>query len=188
MWQHNEEYFPRVNFLIRCSSDPAPLIPSIQRIVALMDRDEPVFDVKTMDQRLTDSLGSQRFNAALIGAFALLALLLAAVGVYGVMSYLVVLRTHEIGIRMALGAQPRQVLNLVLREGITMAVLEGVAGIAGAVVLSRYFAALLFGVTRLDPFTYLAVPLFLLGVVLVACYVPGYRAARVDPLTALRHE
>lgn len=188
LWQYEERYFPRVNLLIRCSFDPAPLVPSIQRIVASMDRDEPIFDVKTMDQRLTDSLGSQRFNAALIGAFALLALVLAAVGVYGVMSYLVVLRTQEIGIRMALGAQPRQVLNLILREGLAMAVLGGIAGVIGAVILSRYLSTLLFGVTRLDPFTYLAVPLFLLGVVFVACYIPGHRAARVDPLTALRHE
>jgi len=186
--QQQDPFFARMGIVIRASSDPAPMVPSIERIVAAIDRDQPIFDVKTMDQRLADSLGSCRFNAALIGCFAALAVVLAAVGVYGVMSYLVVLRTQEMGIRMALGAQPRQVLRLILREGFTLAILGSIVGVAGALSLSRFLSTLLFGVTTVDPVTFSALTMLLLGVVFAACYIPGRRASQVDPLTALRHE
>jgi len=186
--QQQDPFSTRMNIIFRASSDPAPLVPQVERIVAAIDRDQPIFDVKTMDQRLADSLGSRRFNAALIGCFAALAVVLAAIGVYGVMSYLVLLRTQEMGIRMALGAQPRQVLGLILREGFMLAVLGSIVGLAGALSLSRFLATLLFGVTTADPVIFSALTLLLLGVVFAACYIPGRRASHVDPLTALRHE
>ena len=124
----------------------------------------------------------------LLGVFAALALLLAAVGIYGVMSYVVSLRTNEIGVRMALGAQPRDVLGLVLGRGTKLAVAGVAIGLAGALALSRFLSSLLFGVRSTDPPTFLAVALLLIAVALAACYFPARRAMRVEPLVALRHE
>jgi putative ABC transport system permease protein len=157
-------------------------------LVAFVDPDQPVYDIKTMDQRLADSLASRRFNAVWIGCFAMAAILLAAIGVYGVMSYLVTLRTQEMGIRLALGARPGQVLQLIIREGLTLGVAGGAIGLAGAYVLRRFLAVLLFGVSTLDPATYAGFTAALLIAVFAACYGPGLRAARVDPLTSVRHD
>jgi predicted permease len=176
------------SILIRVAGDPTSLSPILREVAASIDRDQPVFDIKTMEQRVTDSLGSRRFNAALIGCFALIAAILAAIGVYGVMSYLVTLRTSEIGIRMALGARPGQVLRLIVREGLVLGLLGGVLGIAGALGLSRYLATLLYGVGTEDPATFCIAAAMLFGAVLAACFVPGRRAAHIDPVTALRHE
>ena len=178
----------RANLLIRASHDPAPLTPSLEKLVTSMDRDEPVFDTKTMEQRLANSLGSRRFNAALTGAFALIAAFLACIGVYGVMSYLVALRTSEIGIRLALGARREQVLGLILREGTSIALIGVIIGLAGAFALSRYLRALLYGVSTNDPGTFVTVTLALFAAVVAACAIPGRRAANVDPAIALRHE
>ncbi len=178
----------RANLLIRASRDPVPLAPSLEKLVTSMDRDEPVFDTKTIEQRLANSLGSRRFNAALTGAFALIAAFLACIGVYGVMSYLVALRTSEIGIRLALGARREQVLGLILREGSTIALIGVIIGLAGAFALSRYLRALLYGVSTSDPETFIAVTLALFAAVVAACAIPGRRAANVDPAIALRHE
>jgi len=153
-----------------------------------MDRDQPVFDAKTMEQRLADSLGSRRFNAALTGAFALIAIFLASIGVYGVMSYLVSLRTSEIGIRVALGARREQVLGMILREGLALATVGIALGVGGALGLSRYLAALLHGVGTRDAQTFAFAVLALFGAVMSACAIPGRRAAEVDPATALRHD
>ncbi len=178
----------RANLLIRASRDPVPLTPSLEKLVTSMDRDEPVFDTKTMEQRLANSLGSRRFNAALTGAFALIAAFLACIGVYGVMSYLVALRTSEIGIRLALGARREQVLGLILLEGSRVALIGIIIGLAGALALSRYLRSLLYGVSTTDPETFIAVTLALFVAVVAACAIPGRRAANVDPAIALRHE
>jgi predicted permease len=174
--------------LIHSASDPTPLIPAIEKLVASIDRDQPIYDVRTMQRRLDDSLGSRRFNAMLIGCFAFIAAILASVGVYGVMSYLVTLRTSEIGIRLALGAQPGQVRGLILREGLALGALGSVLGIAGALGLSRFLATLLYGVSTHDAATYSILTPMLLAVVFAAAAIPGRRAARVDPVTALRHD
>jgi predicted permease len=174
--------------LIHSVSDPTPLIPAVQRLVASIDRDQPIFDVRTMQRRLDDSLGSRRFNATLIGCFAFIAAMLASVGVYGVMSYLVTLRISEIGIRLALGARPAQVRSLILKEGLALGALGSVLGIAGALGLSRFLATLLYGVSTQDAATYSILTLTLLGVVFAASTLPGRRAASVDPVTALRHD
>ncbi|HEY4360140.1 MAG TPA: ABC transporter permease [Bryobacteraceae bacterium] len=180
--------FQRAGLLLRTTGDPRGLIQPAQKLAAAIDPDEPLYDVKTLQQRLDDSLGSRRFDAALLGSFAAIAALLAAVGVYGVMSYLVTLRTSEICIRLALGARPSQVLRAILREGVLLAILGGALGIAGAVGVRRYVAALVSGVSTVDAATYAAFTGALMAVVLAACWIPGSRAARVDPVTALRQD
>ncbi len=140
------------SILIRVASDPVSFIPTLRIAAASIDHDEPVFDMKTMEQRVTDSLGStRRFNAALIGGLALIAAILAAIGVYGTMSYMVALRTSEIGIRLALGARSGQVVGMIVREGLVLGILGGALGVLGALALSRYLAALLYGVGTRDP-------------------------------------
>lgn len=176
----------RANLLVRGPHDPMSLLPSIEKLVAGMDRDQPVFDAKTMERRLADSLGSRRFNAALTGAFALIAAVLACIGVYGVMSYMVALRTSEIGIRLALGARREQILNLILREGAAIALLGVALGLAGALALSRYLTTLLYGVSTHDSATFIAVAVGMFAVAVAACAIPGRHAANVDPVIALR--
>jgi putative ABC transport system permease protein len=148
----------------------------------------PVTHVMTMDTLLSDSVSPHRFSAVLTGIFAGLALLLAAVGIYGVMSYTVSLRTQEIGIRMALGAQPGSVRSMILGHALKLT-LAGVGfGIAGAFVLVRFLGSLLFGVGAYDALTFFSVPLLLAAVAVAASYIPARRAVRVDPLVALRYE
>jgi putative ABC transport system permease protein len=178
----------RMGILIRTSSDFTSLPSMVARLVTSIDSDQPIYDVKTMDQRLADSLASRRFNAVWIGCFAVAAMVLAAIGVYGVMSYLVTLRTQEIGIRLALGARPGQVIHLIVREGLVLAIAGSTIGLAGAYALRRFLSLLLFGVSTLDPAVYLGFTAALLIAVLAACYGPGRRAARVDPMTSLRHD
>ena len=153
-----------------------------------MDRDQPIFDVKTMADRLSDSLISRRFNAALTGTFASIAMFLAAIGVYGIMSYLVTLRTSELGIRLALGARRGQLLMSVFREGMVLSTIGVVFGVAGAIALSRYLAMLLYGVGTHDPATFAVAVITLVAAVMAACAIPGRRASRIDPVTALRHD
>jgi putative ABC transport system permease protein len=138
-----------------------------------------------MDDVVANSLGTRRVSMQLFAVFAGAALLLAAIGIYGVMAYSVTQRTHEIGIRMALGAQRSDVLALVIRQGMTLSVIGVVVGVAGAFALTRLLANLLFGVAATDPLTFVAIPLLLLFVALVACYLPARRAARLDPTIAL---
>lgn len=177
----------RSNLLIRVASNPAALIPTLDRIVAGIDPDQPVFDAKTLEQRLADSLGPRRFDAALSGAFALIAVFLASIGVYGVMSYLVTRRTAEIGIRLALGAQRAQVVELVLREGAVLAAIGVALGVGGALGLSRYLSTLLYGVSTRDLATFAFASVAVLAAMLAACYLPARRASRVDAAVALRH-
>lgn len=153
-----------------------------------MDRQIPVSNVQSMDELLSVSLAEERFDMLLLGAFAGLALILAAVGIYGVMAYTVSQRTHEIGIRIALGAQRGDVVRLVVGQGAKLALAGIIVGLAGAFALTRLMASLLFDVTPTDPLTFAAVAIVLAMVALAACYIPARRAMRVDPMTALRYE
>jgi putative ABC transport system permease protein len=141
-----------------------------------------------MEKTIGESLGTQRLSMTLLAVLASLALILAAVSIYGVMSYTVSQRTHEIGIRLAIGAQPRDVFRLVLGHGMTLTLIGVVVGLMGAFGLTRLMTGMLFGVAPTDPATFAVIAVLLIGVALVACYLPGRRATRVDPLVALRYE
>jgi putative ABC transport system permease protein len=156
--------------------------------VQSIDKDQPVYNIRTMRQLLGASIAQRRFNMILLTAFAVIALLLAASGLFGVMAYSVAQRTHEIGLRLALGAQPRDVLKLVVGNGMALALLGVAAGLVGAFTLTRLMSSLLFGVTPTDAATFALVSVGLLGVALLACYIPARRATRVDPLAALRQD
>lgn len=176
------------NLVIRTQGGPTNLAAALRKEVQAIDPDQPVAAVKPMDQWVDMSVAQPRYRTALLGLFALLALVLAATGIYGVMSYTVAQRTHEIGVRMALGAKRFDVLRLVVRQGMAL-VLFGIGlGIAGAIALTRVMSTLLFGVTAKDPVTFVAVAALLTLVAFVACYIPARRATRVDPLVALRYE
>jgi putative ABC transport system permease protein len=177
-----------MTLVIRTAGDPAEMAPAVRREIAAIDPDQPVSDVRTMTQVMADTVGRARFNTLLLGIFAGLATLLAAVGIFGVMNYSVQLRTREIGLRMALGAQPGRVLMLVLRQGLLLTLIGIGVGLAGALALSRVMSGLLYGVTASDPATFAAIVLVLAVVSLIACYIPARRATRVDPLIALKYE
>ncbi len=167
---------------------PLGLVPDVRQAVWRLDSDLPLYEVTTMEQIMSDSLASQRSWLLLLSIFAAVALLLAAVGIYGVLSYTVSQRTHELGIRLAMGAPKPTVLGLVTRQGMTL-VLVGVAlGTAGALALSRVLSGLLYEVSANDPTTFAAVVAFIFAVALPACYLPARRAASVDPMEALRYE
>jgi predicted permease len=172
----------------RTTGDPASVASAMLREIHAVDSGVPVIEVRTMQERLHDSLARQRFSMAVLGGFACFALLLAAVGVYGVISYMVTQGTHDLGLRMALGAQQRDILGLVVRQGMTLTGVGIVAGLIGAFSLTRVMATLLFGVSATDAVTFSAVTLFLIAIALVASYVPALRATRVDPVVALHYE
>jgi putative ABC transport system permease protein len=176
------------NVVVRSSADPAALARAIQSEIHAVDRNQPVSEVKTMDTVLSESVARPRLESVLLAMFAALALILACVGIYGVISYSVSQRTQEIGLRMALGAQPRNVLRLVLGEGMLLALAGVAAGLIAARLLTRYLATLLFGVTVTDPVIFAGVSALLLAVSVLACYIPARRATRVDPMVALRYE
>jgi putative ABC transport system permease protein len=178
----------RVNLLVRTTVDPLTLTQPVRGQIAALDKDQAVFNVRTMEQALSRSVAARRFSMILLSVFALLALVLAAVGIYGVISYSVAQRTREVGIRMALGAQTTDVLKLIVRDGLKLVVIGVLVGLVGAFMLSRLLTTLLFGVTPTDALTYATVALGLVGVALAACYIPARRAAKVDPLVALRFE
>jgi putative ABC transport system permease protein len=173
---------------VRSNVEPTSLIPTIRRAVAQVDTDLPLYDVRTIDQRLSASLAQPRLNLTLIGSFAVLALILAAVGTYGVTAYSATQRFQEIGIRMALGAERRDILRLMLRHGLRL-ILVGVAiGTAVAFSLTRVMSSLLFGVSANDSVTYVAIASLLVIVALVATFIPARRATKIDPIAALRCE
>jgi putative ABC transport system permease protein len=172
----------------RTSGDPGSLAPQVRATVRALDRNLAVYDVQTMAARLSTSLDRQRFSAALLGLFAAVALVLSAVGIYGVMSYTIEKRTREIGVLMALGAQQRDVLRLVVGRGMALALAGVGAGVLGAIVLSRALSGMLYGVSETDPLAFAATTLVLAAVAFVACYIPARRAARIDPAVALRSE
>ncbi|PYV36363.1 MAG: permease [Acidobacteria bacterium] len=180
-------FLPR-ELVVRTAIDPASLIPTLRREVWAVDKDQPISKVRTFKQLLSDSLSAQRFNMLLLSVFGLVGLFLAAAGVYGVLSYSVAQRIHEIGIRMALGAERRAVLKLIVGEGMVLALIGVGIGLIGALVLTRLMSGLLFGITATDRMTYVGVSLLLAGVALLACYIPARRATKVDPLVALRYE
>jgi putative ABC transport system permease protein len=177
-----------MSLVVRSSTDPASLVPAIRSAIASVDKDQPVFGVETMKQLVSDSVSTRRVTLILLGLFSALALVLAAIGIYGVMAYSVAQRTHEIGIRIAVGAQHRDVLRMVLGEG-TRLTLWGLAfGLIAALALTRLLSSLLYAVSASDPVTYAAVAALQVLVALLACYIPARRALRVDPLVALRYE
>ncbi len=176
------------NFVIRTSSDPVALAHAATEEIHKIDPNLPVIHVTTLDGLLSDTVAPRRFSTILLGAFALLALVLAAVGIYGVMSYIVSLRTSEIGVRMALGAQPRDVLKMVVTYGMKLAAIGLLIGVVGAALLSRYLESQVYGIKTTDPFTYTGVVFGLAAVAAAACYFPARRATKVDPILALRHD
>jgi putative ABC transport system permease protein len=177
-----------MTLVVRAANDPHGLIGAVQNEVHALDREAPVFNVKTLDEYMGATVAEPKFDTMLLGLFAGLALLLTSVGLYGVIAYAVTQRTHELGIRMALGAQSRDVLRLVIKQGMGLALLGSAIGIAGAVALTRAMKSWLFGVGPTDPLTFAAVTLLLVGMALLACYIPARRATKVDPLVALRHD
>jgi putative ABC transport system permease protein len=172
----------------RTSSDPATVARAIVRKIQELDPTIAVYDVRTMTDRMSDSLARQRFSTLMLGGFAIFALVLAVVGVYGVMSHLVTQGAHDIGVRMALGAERSRILAMVLRQGMELTTAGVVAGLLGAAALTRVMASLLFGISATDIVTFSTVPLILISTALVASYLPALRATRVDPVVALREE
>ena len=182
------EVIINMSVIVRTKSDPAQMIPSLRAVIQRYAPDVPVYDMATISQRLSENAGETRSYARLLALFALLALLLAAMGTYGVLNQWVQRRTHEIGIRMALGARANAVLKLVVVNGLKLTLAGVGIGIAGALALTQLLSSLLYGISPFDPATYIAVSLLLTGVALAACYVPARRAMRVDPMVALRYE
>jgi predicted permease len=177
-----------MNLVVRSAMDPASLTSAIRASVVAIDKDQPIFDVHTMQQLVDDSISTRRLTLVLLGIFSALALILAAIGIYGVMAFSVALRTQEIGIRMALGAQQKDVLRLILGQGARIAFFGVAVGLVAAVALARLLSSLLFSVSASDPITFAAVSILLVAVALLACYIPARRALRVDPIIALRYE
>ena len=173
---------------VRTKIAPESLAGAIRREVQNLDQEQPIYHVATMEQRVSDSVGPQRFDASLLALFAAVAVLLAAIGIYGVMSYWVTQRKHEIGVRVALGAQPRQVLRLVLAQAAWLTLGGLSVGLVGTFVLAHLLSGLLFGVRPIDPLTFLTASAALAGIAFVASWQPARRAAGVDPMVALRYE
>jgi putative ABC transport system permease protein len=186
--QADDSIYVLRDWLVRANGDPITIASSIRAAMREVDPDLPVSRLRSLEQVRNISVAPQRFNLSLFGLFAALALVLAAVGIYGVMAYSVAQRTREIGIRMALGAQRREVMKLVLGQGVRHAALGVILGLAGAFALSRLMASVLYGVRPTDPITFAGVTLIVAGVALLACYIPARRAMRVDPIVALRYE
>jgi putative ABC transport system permease protein len=177
-----------MTLVVRTELAPEQLAAALRSAVEELDKDQPIYNVRTLEDMIDKSTARPQFQLLLLGSFAALALLMASLGLYGVMSYAVTQRTREIGIRMAFGAKPRDVLKLVVGGGLTLT-LGGVAvGLIAAFALTRVMASLLFGVSATDPLTFGVVPLLIIGVSFLACYIPARRATKVDPMIALRYE
>ncbi len=187
-WPIPELVYSGMTILVRTSGDPLSVVPAIHAELQQLDREQPMASIATMEQLLADSLSRARFTMLLLGIFAAVALLLAAVGIYGLIAYSVTQRTQELGIRIALGAQRRDVLRLVLGQGTRLTLLGLALGIAAALGITRLLASLLFGISATDPLTFAGVAALLAFVALLACFIPARRATRVDPIVALRYE
>jgi putative ABC transport system permease protein len=173
---------------LRGKLDPSAIPGQVHEMVQSVDPSLPVYGAQTLDDALSASLAERRFSLEMVASFAVTALLLAALGIYGVISYIVTERTHDIGIRLALGAQRENILLMILRQGLSLAIAGTAVGMVGALIVSHLMADLLYGVAPTDPLTFVAVTLMLTAVALAACYIPARRAMRVDPLVALRYE
>jgi len=185
---HGKRPWSEMIVVVRTSVEPTGLASAVQTNLRAAEKEILIEDVMTMSRRMQDSVAPQRLNLVLLASFAFIALLLAAVGIYGVMAQTVAQRTQEIGIRMALGAQMKDVLALVLRNGMKLALIGVVIGLTGAFWLTRLMTKLLFGVTPTDASTFAIVAVVLLLIAFLACYIPARRASKVDPLVALRYE
>ena len=183
-----QQTFPYMTLVVRTTGDPTNLNAAIRSEVLKLDKEQPTTNFKTLNEFFSISIAQQRFSVVLLGVFAVVALVLSAVGIYGVLSYAVTQRTHEIGIRVALGAGRRDVLRLVVGQGMLLTVIGVAGGLGAAFALTRLMASLLFGVTATDAVTFASVASLLLAVALLACYIPARRATKVDPLVALRYE
>lgn len=187
-WPYSELVSPSMTIVVRTANDPLTLAAATQREIQMIDKDQPVSDVRTMQGWLDESTSRTRFGTLLLAIFAGIALILAAVGIYGVMSYSVNQRTQEIGIRMALGAQASDVLKMVVGHGMMLTLIGIGCGLIGAFALTRVMASLLYGVTATDPLTFIGVSVALTAIALIACLIPARRATKVDPMVALRYE
>jgi putative ABC transport system permease protein len=184
---HNPWFIPR-DLAIRTTGDTSNLVSAVRQAIREVDPDQPVSNVATMAEVLGTEAAQRRMGMIMLVGFAGLALLLASLGIYGVLAYFVTQHTNEIGVRQALGATPRNILFLVLRKGMTLTLLGVVIGLGASFALTRLMSSLLFGVNASDPLTFVTVPLLLALVALVACLVPALRATKIDPLVALRYE
>ena len=183
------QYSPeRAGVLVRTTGDPLSMVGAVRTAIQNVDHDQPIYNISTMAGMISTAVAPRRLNLVLLGSFALVALVLAAVGIYGVMANLVTQRTGEIGLRMALGAQPRDVLRLFVARGLRLALLGVAVGLGASFALARLMATLLYGVSASDPITFAAITVLLLSVALLACFIPARRASKVDPMVALRYE
>jgi putative ABC transport system permease protein len=180
--------WPQLVLVIRSNSNPSHLAEAVRGQIAAIDKNQPVSKIRTVDQIVSDSIAQPRFRSILLGIFGAVALLLASVGIYGVISYSVSQRTHEIGIRMALGAQAGDVMKMVIRQGMNLVLAGVVIGLAASFALTRIISSLLFEVSATDPVTFVFVPFLLAGVALLASYIPARKATKIDPMIALRYE
>jgi putative ABC transport system permease protein len=185
---HTQMPFLPLTTVVRVAGDPRAIVGAVRNEVRAMDKEAPIDQVKTLDQYLTESIAQPRFNTLLLTLFAGVAMILTAVGLYGVMAYSVTARTREIGVRMALGAQRSDALRLVISQGMKLTLIGIAAGLVAAFALTRLMTGLLYGVTPTDPATFALITLLLAGVALLACYIPARRAMKVDPMVALRCE
>jgi len=176
------------DWVVRIQGNPNALVPVVRKAIWSIDRDLPISRVRTMEQVRSFSLASEQFNVVLLGLFACLALVLASAGIYGVTAYAIAQRTHEIGIRVALGAQHKDVLKLILGQGTRLACIGSVIGLAGSLVLTRLMSSVVYEVRTTDPLSLVGAAIMLGLVALTACYLPARDAMRIDPITALRHE
>jgi putative ABC transport system permease protein len=185
---HGQSPWPDMNLVLRAEADPLALAAAVRETIRGISTEAPITRISTMKQIHSRAVAQPRFRATLLGLFALAALVLAATGIYGVINYLVSQRGHEFGIRIAIGAQSKDILRLIVTEGLKLIGAGVLVGLIGALVLTRLLSGLLFGVSATDPLTFITNGVFLTAVALLACYVPARRATRVDPMIALRHE
>jgi putative ABC transport system permease protein len=177
-----------MTLMVRTAGDPAAFAGAVRNELRALNKDVPLFSVQTMTERIGDQLAADRVVAVLLSVFGASALLLAAIGIYGVVGYAVAQRTHEIGIRIALGADRQDILKLIVGQGMALIVVGAAIGLALALAATQLLKSLLFGVSATDPLTFVSVVIVLVGVALLACYLPARRAMKVDPLVALRYE
>jgi putative ABC transport system permease protein len=183
-----QEPMPFMGVVLRSTVDRAALTTAVRNEVTRLDPAQPILNFKTMEQRIYERIAPKRIMTMMMGVFAVIALLLAGIGLYAVMAYSVSQRTHEIGVRLALGAPRRNILRLILGQGLKLTLVGMMFGMAGALALTKIIAQLLYGVTAVDPPTFILVSLTLAGAALLACWLPARRATRVDPLIALRSD